>query len=391
MTPIEKKLTKARISLLTNQAFFGTLALRLRLVEMEPEMIAFYEQTMGKATMAVDGKKIFYNPAFINELSHNDLMFVLAHEVGHCIFEHIGRRGDRDKQAWNTAGDYVINAALKEAGMDFQHEMGCFYNPQWGTDKTADWVYNQLPKGGKGNGPGNQPGGQGNQPGQSPLCDILDGESKKDPTLQDDWKIATAQAAASAHQAGKLPASMKRFVDELLNPKTDWRTQLRRFVTEVTKSDYSWQRPNRKMLGAHGVYLPSLYSERMGTIAIAVDTSGSITREMLNIFASEINAIRAAVMPEKTIVIYCDAQVNKVVEFTAEDYLELEMVGGGGTDFRPVTRYIEKHGIRPACLCFLTDLYGPYDAQPPEYPFMWCVTTDQVPTWGERVQIDMEG
>lgn len=390
MTPAEKKLTRARIALITNQAFFGTLAMRLQLVPMAEDMRRSMIAKGMKPTLAVDGKRVFFDEEFINSLSHELCMSALAHEVGHCIYEHIGRRGDRDPVRWNIAGDYVINAMLKDA--DFQLGEGWLYNPQWGVDKSAEWVYNQLPpsppSGGQSPGTGQPGGGQGQGNGQ-PLCDILEDESKIDPALNDDWKIATAQAATQAQQAGKLPASMKRFVDELLNPKTDWRTQLRRFITETSKNDYSWAKPNRKMLAGHGVYLPSLHSERMGRIVVAIDTSGSITREMLNIFASEINAIRADVNPEETLVIYCDAAVNKVTRFTPEDILDLEMVGGGGTSFHPPFKWLDKHDVRPVCMLYMTDGYG--DGWPtPDFPLLWCMTTDVQPGSGETIRLELD-
>lgn len=386
---IKKKLTRARIDMLAKQPFYGTLALRMQMVEMPPEIRAGMQAKGMRPTAAVDGKKIYYAPEWMDKLSHEDVKTVLAHEVSHCVFEHIGRRGLRDPNKWNAAGDYAINIILKNAGFDFQGEGGWLCDPQY-ADMTADQIYKMLPDmPGGGGGGGSNPGGNGNGQGQA-MCDILDGETKADPALQDEWKIATAQAAAVAHRAGKLPADLQRFIDDLLNPKTDWRTQLRRFITELSKNDYSWQRPNKMMLGEHGIYLPTLYSENMGTIVVAIDTSGSITQEMLTLFASEINAIRNDVHPEKTVVIYCDAHVNHVDEFTAEDILELKMHGGGGTDFRPPFDYIEENNLAPACLLYMTDGYGPFPDAPPAYPVMWCMTTKVEPPWGERLQLELD-
>lgn len=64
----------------------------------------------------------------------------------------------------------------------------------------------------------------------------------------------------------------------------------------MAKDDYSWARPNRMFVAA-GAYLPAMYSENMGPIDVVIDTSGSITQELLNEFGSEIKAIVAAVRP----------------------------------------------------------------------------------------------
>lgn len=363
-------LTKARIALISQHPFFGTLALRLRLVEDN-----------SLPTMAVDGKSMFYNPEFVNKMTPTQTMFVVAHEVGHCVFEHISRRGDRDPMKWNIAGDFVINAMLKRAGLDMP-PMG-LYNPDW-EDMTTDHVYSLLPnkggKGGKGQPGLGEPGGA--------MCEIRDADVKKTPDIQDDWKIATVQAATAAKQAGNLPADLERFVKDLLNPKVDWRTVLRRFVTEITKSDYSWQRPNKYML-SHGVYLPSLYAQGMGQLAAGIDTSGSIYDRTLAAFSSEIQAIREAVRPAMTHAIYCDSDVNHVDSYTPEDVLELKPHGGGGTDFRPPFERVAEEGWRLAAFVYLTDGYGPFPDQAPEYPVLWCMTTDVQPPWGEVVRIEV--
>jgi predicted metal-dependent peptidase len=363
------KITKARIALISEQPFFGALALRLLMVEDN-----------SIPTLAVDGKSVFYNAEFVNSLSHSLTKSALAHEVGHCIFEHIARRGDRNPQKWNRAGDYVINAMLKNSG--FELGDGWLHNAAW-SDMTSDHIYTLLPDdNGKGGGaPGvGEPGGA--------LCEIRDADVKDDASSVDEWKIAAVQAAISAKQAGKLPGSLERFINEILNPKADWRTVLRRFVTEISKNDYSWQRP-KKMMIPHEVYLPTLFSESMGTVVVVSDDSGSIGGPIQEAFASEIQAIRDAVRPIETIFISCDARINHTQSFDQYEPFVFTSRGGGGTDFRPPFDWIEQQGIKPACLIYLTDLYGPAPDAPPDYPVLWCCTTTQEHPWGERVEIEV--
>lgn len=386
MDPIDKKIIKARVSLITSQPFWGTLALRLRMRRMDDAMRAHLESRGMTPRLAVDGKSIFYAPEFVEKLTGEQLQTALAHEVSHCVFDHMARVGGRNPNKWNRAADYATNPILVNSGMAALDDIegGWLYDPQF-FGMGADQIYRMLPDEPEGDGGG---GGSGNK---QPLCDIiLSGDPQEAKQQVDEWKLATAQAAATAQQAGKLPADLKRFVDELLNPRTDWRTQLRRFLTETAKDDYSWARPNRKMLGAHGIYMPSLYSEKMGGLVVAIDTSGSIRQEDLNIFASEINGIRTSVNPESITVIYCDARINKVVVFDAHMGLELEMVGGGGTSFIPPFDYVEEQGINPVAFLYMTDGYGSAPSHPPEYPVMWCMTTNVEMPWGERIQLDME-
>lgn len=353
---VKNQLTRARTQLILDHPFFGQLALRLPLVE-RPEI----------PTAAVDGKHIYYNPDFMASHNGGETKTILAHEVMHCVFDHIGRRNDRNPRKWNQAGDYVINLALVDAG--FEPVKGWLYNKAY-IGMSADEVYSLLP-----------------DDGDDPLDECMDGDPSDTDTTATDWKIATIQAANQARAEGKLSQSLARFVEELTAAKIDWKAMLRRFITETAKDDYSWMRPNRRFL-SQGIFLPNLYSETMGEIVVVIDTSGSIDQDTLNAFGGEIKAIVQGARPAKTHVIYCDAAVNHVDEFGPNDDLAFAMHGGGGTDFRPPFSYVEEKAIKPVCLVYLTDLWGPY-GDAPEYPVMWVCTTDKVCSWGETVPIDV--
>ena len=133
--------------------------------------------------------------------------------------------------------------------------------------------------------------------------------------------------------------------------------------------------------------MPSMYSETVGEIVYAIDTSGSISNDDLQVAASEANALHHEVRPTKTIVMYCDAQVHQVDEFGADDTVTFNMVGRGGTSFVPVFEEIEARMLRPKCLVFFTDGYGDYPAIEPDYPVLWVETTDVVPPFGEVIHL----
>lgn len=103
---IEEKLSRARTQLLLNQPFFGTLCLRLKLVPLP-----------SFPTIATDGQRLVYNPAFVATLTPSELEGVLAHEVMHCALAHHCRRGRRDAQLWNQATDYAVNPILLSNGI----------------------------------------------------------------------------------------------------------------------------------------------------------------------------------------------------------------------------------------------------------------------------------
>lgn len=373
----ENKMIKARIGLIVHQPFYGSLALKLELIQQE---------TLNPPTMATDGRKIYYHPHFVNELPLNEVKFIIAHEIGHCVFDHVGRRNGRDPRIWGYAIDYVVNGLLVESGFEMPKGQG-LYDPKY-AGKSADEVYNILMQG-KGGGGGEGTGTKVSVDGHmdTPLEVVEDDMSPAE--LAEDWKLATIQAANAAKHAGKLPGSLKRFIDELVASQTDWRMRLRQFCVEETKNDYSYSRVNRRYASL-GIYLPGLHSEAMGTMVVVTDDSGSIGNEILKKFAGEIASIRDAVRPQRTIVISCDARVNHVDDLDEWDTFDLKCHGGGGTDFRPPFCWLEEREIEPACLVYLTDLEGPFPKEPPPYPVLWCATTAHEAPWGETLRISTE-
>jgi len=368
-------IVRARTQLVMAEPFFGSLALRLKPVAADIT-----------DTMATDGTHLFYNPKWVLSITAHQLRGVICHEVLHCTNGHPWRRKARDDRKWNYACDYAINPLVKEAG----HELP----PDGLIDKqfkglSAEAIYNKLPPdapNGGGNGQGN---GQGkNQP--MPAGGVMDAPNQQEHAQQQaEWQVAMRQAAQMAKARGRLPASLGRLVDELVRPKVDWKSELRRFVQQAARNDYAWRRPNGRYLHA-GLYLPSLYSEEMPPLVIAVDTSGSIGEKELRQFASEISAISDECRPSRIYVQYIDAMVHKVDEFEPGDVVRIKPIGGGGTSFIPAFEWVEKHQVEPACLIYLTDMYGDFPKQPPEYPVMWVATSDRDAPFGETLRLEIE-
>jgi predicted metal-dependent peptidase len=120
------------------------------------------------------------------------------------------------------------------------------------------------------------------------------------------------------------------------------------------------------------LYLPGVTKENLGTIAIAVDTSGSISQKVLAAFCTEINAIAHECRPEAIRVLYCDTRVNREEEYTADDEITLTAPGRGGTAFQPVFDAIAQWDTPPCCLVYLTDLDSSDIPTEPEYPTLWA-------------------
>ena len=383
------KVKQARTALVLDQPFFGSLALRLRIVE-----------DTGCPTAWTDGRSLGYNPAFMNALSDAEVLFVIAHEVMHCACGHPWRRDSRSPKRWNFACDYAINPVLIASGFKMP-KLGLLDKDFEG--KSAEWIYNRLPEMSQdkqkkpGSGESGDPDDDGD-PGDDLMPGAGGGDVRDAPSsstdadenateTEADWQQAVQQAAEAAKMRGKLPAHLERFTKAATAPRVDWRSVLRRFVQQAAKADYSWRRPNTRYL-AHGLYLPALHSEAMGPIAVAVDTSGSIDKVTLDQFAAEINAIADDMRPERVSVIYCDAAVGRIDTFEREEPIVLNPVGGGGTDFRPALNAAELLEGPPCCLVYLTDLYGTHRPEPPSMPMLWACTTNQTAPYGEVVSME---
>jgi predicted metal-dependent peptidase len=165
---------------------------------------------------------------------------------------------------------------------------------------------------------------------------------------------------------------------------------MRRFMTEKAPDDFNWDRGNRRFI-AQGLYLPSRQSEdAIGEIVVCIDTSGSIGDKELNEFTSEIRAIIEELKPALTRVMYVDSEIAHIDEFKPDDDLQFAAHGGGGTDFRPPFAWLEERGITPKCLVYLTDGYGPFPKEEPEFPVMWCINNRSViPPHGEHLILEV--
>lgn len=369
MSSAKQMMTAARTSLVLDNPFFGALSLRLRLLE-DP----------SHPTAWVDGETLGFNPAWVEKLAHAELVGLVAHEVMHCALGHPWRRDAREHERFNEACDYAINGTLKRAG--FTLPAGGLLDALW-DGKSAEFIYDRLPA---------KPPGQGrSKPNpQGEVCDAPkhghDGDGAPGESNEVEWQIATQQAAQAALARGDLPAELKRLVKEVAAPRVNWRSVLRRFVQQCTNSDYRWTRPSSRYL-ARGLYMPSLRSEELPPIVVAVDTSGSIDEVMLAKFGGEIQAIAEETRPVRVVVMYCDTKVHRTDTFERDDPIELEACGGGGTAFEPVFQAVAELDEQPACIVYLTDLCGSFPEEAPETPTLWATVCDGAAPFGEVVLV----
>lgn len=365
-----KRLSKAKTSLILEHPFIGSVALNMPM-SLSDEV----------PTAATNGKRVLYNPDFIEPLTDEELKFLVAHECLHPMLEHNYRRGARDPKKWNKAADYVINQLLVDEGIGKFIEGGCL-DPTIYTNGggTSDGIYNLLPDT-DGDGDGDGAGGTGN--------DLEDGEGGQAEQAQEaaEWKIKVAQAAQAAKMMGKLSANMARLVDEVLKPKVDWRDVLQRFVQKAKNDQRTFARPNRRFL-SQGLYMPSTSGEVLGELVFAVDMSGSISDAEKNQYAAECRQVFEDGKPSKIHFIFFSHDVCAHDTIERDGDFEFNPRGGGGTAFSPVFKHIEEQGIDPAGIVFLTDLYCCDFGDAPACPVLWVTTGATSAPFGEIVEME---
>jgi predicted metal-dependent peptidase len=379
--PIIDKIIVARVGLLLRHPFFGNLATRLQIKEA----------TDWLPTAATDGRHIFFNREFFEPLTVKQVEFVIAHEILHAVFDHMGRNEGRDRQIYNIAADYCVNGQLTRDRIgEVPPEIKIFHDPKyygWSAEQVYDEIYNkyddeQLKALGQlldehvdwGDQDGN-----GNKPSYSK------DELKK---IRDEMREAVMQAAQAAG-AGNVPASIARMIKELTEPKMNWREMLRQQIQSTIKNDYTFMRPNRK--GWHmSAILPGTNYDETIDICVGIDMSGSIGDEQAKDFLAEIKGIMQEYKDFKIKVWCFDTRVYNEADFDGynmDEFDEYEPMGGGGTDFDCNYEYMKEHNIVPKKFIMFTDGY-PYGSWGDE---LYCDTlfiihgNDKiVPPWGEH-------
>ena len=394
-------LITARVGLLLKASFFGNLATRLKLVNADEWC----------PTAATDGRHFYYNSRFIKMLRPKEVEFLFGHEVLHCVYDHFGRRGDRDPQLWNIADDFCVNGDLKKHNVgEFITSVPCLYDKKY-EGMSAEEVYDDLYKNADKIDINSlldkmideHLDGEGDE-GSGTNADDKDGEGKGRPRLsaadrqaiKDEIKEAMLSAvAADADGAGNLPAGVQRIIRDLTEPQMNWRELLRMQLESTIKSDYTWMRASRK--GWHmDAVMPGMKLDPMIDIALFIDASGSMGEAMLKDILSETAGIMESFPAYRIHVASFDTEVYNPQQYDSEnleDITEYQIKGGGGTDFDCVFSYLKENEIEPKRLVVFTDGY-PYGSWGDENyaDTVWILhgTTTIVPPWGQHAYYDEE-
>jgi predicted metal-dependent peptidase len=324
------------------------------------------------STAATDGRALYYNREFFEDLTPKQVEFVIAHEILHNVFDHMMRKDGRNAQIWNAAADYCVNGQLIRDKIGDQIPKIKIYHDPKHYGKSAEQVYDEiydeedeksLAQLGQlldehidweGDGGGDSKDGKNKGPGRPQYSKD---ELRK---IRDEVKDAVMQAASAAG-AGNVPAAVERMIKDMTESKMNWRQIIRQQIQSTIRNDYTFMRPSRK--GWHvGAILPGMNYLETIDIAVSLDMSGSISNEMAQDFLGEIKNIMDEFKDYK-IKLWCfDTNVYGEEDFEAQngkDLMEYEIRGGGGTEFMCNWDYMKEHDIVPKKFIMFTDGY-PY-------------------------------
>jgi predicted metal-dependent peptidase len=400
------KMENARTRLLLKRPFYGALALRLEIVEDNTQPTAY-----------TDGKVIGFNSHFVDQIDKQESLFLVLHEVLHCILKHPWRKGTRDHELFNQAGDYVINLVCLIDG--FKLLTNVLLDNKY-DGKSTEWVYADLERqrranqnngdscdaGEEGGGNDSPSTSQEYGPGDVPTFseavksgqfgefrEATDENGNADTESADEWEGAVQIAVAQEKARGTMSAKALASIQGRNEGMVDWSETLANFLSDSGNNfDTTWAKPNRRFIG-RGQYLPSMKREGIDHVVIAVDTSGSVSDSELKQFMSETIAL-VEQMDCSITVIPCDSRIGKVLEFESydvpEDVGEFKLGGRGGTSFKPPFRWVEDNmDSTPTALIYFTDGECNYPDEP-DYPVFWAISNTygfSPAPWGTSVEV----
>lgn len=372
------KIQETRVHLLIKHPFWGNLACRFGLVDA----------TSWCPTAATDGLNFYFNVDFIRSLDRQELVFLFAHEIMHCAMNHFIRRDGRQPDLWNMAADYVINTDLVDSDVGKMPAVGLHDNKYlgWAAEEVYDELFKNAKKikiqmpldmhldldgddddgdgDGDGEGSGNIMDGSGGG-GSGDSDDVK--QSKKQPKyskeqaeqIHDDFRNNVIQASQQSGGAGNMPAGLRRLIKKWTEPQLDWREFIEQRILSTQKEDWSFMRPTRRDMPGP-IIMPGMKQRETIEVYIAIDTSGSMSEQMLKDLMGEVCGIMQQFPDFKVHVWSFDTQVygyEKYGPHNIEEINDYELKGGGGTMFECNWEFMKDKDFLPETFLLFTDGY----------------------------------
>ncbi|WP_246153838.1 vWA domain-containing protein [Sulfurimonas indica] len=371
------KISQAKAKLLVDYPYFGTLASRLELV-VNDDIESFKSS----------GVKLEYREEYLRELELSEVEFILANGAMHSVLAHDMRKNNRSGWLWQMATDIAINDMLLQNGLDMPY--GAQYRKRF-AGMYAEEIYAQLKD--------DILREDENLEYEADDADDIerkDEQNKSQERTQEqlEEEILSEQLLAeeaislleSKIKMGEAPEAIERFFDLGAFSKVDWREVLREAIDRYFRDDYVVMPPSKKLL-YKGIYLPSNTSQTF-RLVIAIDSSSSVDEALLNLFLSEVSFIMEQVQNYVIDIIVCDDTIHSHNIFYSGEALDVQLKGGGGTDFRPLFEFVEANFDDLKLLLYFTDLEGNFPKEVPNYSVKWITSKERETPFGELIVLE---
>ena len=355
------------------------------------------------ATAATDGNTVYYNRNFLKSLTPSQRQFVLAHEYLHIHFNHVKRGENKDQRLWNIATDAVINAKLEEEKFEPLEEG---ISMEQGKTMSADEIYDILKANPKlsqdfedvenhniwdySKSPQSQDQNSNQQKTTpestaekefSKLNDKLKGEIAKQ------FKDQLLERQEQNSQKGFGAGDHEERYGQLEDKKAigSWKKLLRREV-EKEEDRWNYRRANEDNYFQAGI--SSLDSTDMPLTEVLLDTSGSVSEELVREFLIQLKPL----LSESRLKVGCfDTKFYGFVEIKSKKDIDNFVVkGGGGTDFNEAARHFSKD--KRVNKIVFTDGYDEFTLTDSAYKnIIWLVFENRnfVPSLGRVINVDV--
>lgn len=354
---------------------------------------------------------MFFNREFIDKLDDDELLGVILHETLHLALYHNVRNVDKNMQLWNIACDLEVNSIIDS--MKFKLPKGGLM-PQrdfelasrLSAENYYDAIYRKIEEQKK-NGNGGQGGfsieGMGTLDDHSqwsktesesemvkqmvdtvvkPAIQKNENDINRS-SIKDNITEALREVSGKKNRSaryGDQPGNYISKINVTGNGKVKWNYILNRLIRRTLSSNYtpSFKRTSRR----YGELVKGkIKNHKIDSIVVAVDTSGSINRDLHERFMEEIILIRRMFKIEIRY-IQCDTEVTQDIKLKRYTNVEdIAIKGGGGTDFRPVFDYIKQKNYKPNAILYFTDGQGAYPEKS-NIDTLWIIDSEESLSYG---------
>jgi predicted metal-dependent peptidase len=394
-----QELGRSIITLLLKEPFYGHLL---------GSVIRRIGNEVPTAAVALTprGPELIVNPEFfLVELKTQERVAVIKHEALHLVFRHLYRR-DGNAELFNIAADLVVNQYVQPWPLpDSAVTLADFPDMDLLPDQTLKWYYDKLSdlhlqmrsggalsapnsaqalrrimgstshsdhrfwaaKGGFGfqGSDGNPSGAEVGRTFSEALANALESDLER--------HLIRARDRISSQQWVNLPAGIRCEIEQAQarrQPQVDWRRTLRLFASSGYQTKVV---PTKRRMSKRFNTFPGLRIKGERSVAVVVDTSGSIDESSLAMFFIEIHGLWRT--GAGVVILECDAAVQHSYPYRGQTPIAVH--GGGGTAFDPAFEWLRnpRNGKFDACI-YLTDGCGPAPQIRPPCPLLWVVTTE---------------